>query len=47
VRRSRAHQRLLRDADAVHGGHEVKWTGDGLMTTFGSSTDAVRCAVAM
>src|SRR4030095_13404447 len=43
----RAHQRLLRDAVAVHGGHEVKWTGDGLMTTFASSADAVRCAVAM
>jgi class 3 adenylate cyclase/tetratricopeptide (TPR) repeat protein len=43
----RAHQRLLRDAVAVHGGQEVKWTGDGLMTTFASSADAVRCAVAM
>jgi class 3 adenylate cyclase len=28
----RAHQRLLRDTLVVHGGHEVKWTGDGLMT---------------
>src|SRR5262245_39366949 len=43
----RAHQRLLRDAVAVHGGQEVKWTGDGLMATFASSADAVRCAVAM
>src|SRR5262245_8800347 len=43
----RAHHRLLRDAVAVHGGHEVKWLGDGLMTTFASSADAVRCAVAM
>src|SRR4030095_5659181 len=43
----RAHQRLLRDALTVHGGQEVKWTGDGLMTTFASSADAVRCAVAM
>src|SRR4029453_9859413 len=43
----RAHHRLLRDAVAVHAGHEVKWTGDGLMTTFASSADAVRCAVAM
>src|SRR4029453_19106586 len=43
----RAHQRLLRDAVAVHAGHEVKRTGDGLMTTFASSADAVRCAVAM
>ena len=43
----RAHHRLLRDAVAVHGGQEVKWLGDGLMTTFPSSADAVRCAVAM
>src|SRR4030095_4482810 len=43
----RTHHRLLRDAVAVHGGQEVKWTGDGLMTTFTSSADAVRCAVAM
>src|SRR5262245_43526096 len=43
----RAHQRLLRDAVAVHGGQEVKWTGDGLMSTFASSADAVRCGVAM
>src|SRR5262245_11253023 len=43
----RAHHRLLRDAVAVHGGQEVKWLGDGLMSTFASSADAVRCAVAM
>jgi class 3 adenylate cyclase/tetratricopeptide (TPR) repeat protein len=42
-----AHHRLLRDAVAIHGGREVKWTGDGLMTTFASSADAVRCAVTM
>src|SRR5262245_36182453 len=42
-----AHHRLLRDAVAMHGGQEVKWTGDGLMATFASSADAVRCAVAM
>src|SRR5262249_11382607 len=42
----RAHHRLLRDAVAVHGGQEGKWTGDGLMTTFASSAGAVRCAVA-
>ena len=43
----RAHHRLLRDAVVIHGGCEVKWLGDGLMTTFASSADAVRCAVAM
>src|SRR5262245_42695146 len=42
-----AHHRLLRDAVAMHGGHEVKWTGDGLMATFASSAEGVRCAVAM
>src|SRR5262245_2430978 len=43
----RVHHRLLRDAVTGHGGHEVKWLGDGLMSTFASSADAVRCAVAM
>src|SRR5262245_38064395 len=41
------HRRVLRDAVAMHGGQEVKWTGDGVMTTFASSADAVRCAVRM
>src|SRR5262245_29536941 len=43
----RAHHRLLGDAVTGHGGHEVKWLGDGLMSTFASSADAVRCAVVM
>jgi class 3 adenylate cyclase/tetratricopeptide (TPR) repeat protein len=43
----RAHHRLLRDALAVHGGREEKWLGDGMMTTFSSAADAVRCAVTM
>jgi class 3 adenylate cyclase len=43
----RAHRQLLRDALASHGGGEVKWLGDGLMTTFPSVADAVRCAIAM
>ena len=43
----RAHRRLLKDALAIHGGHEEKWLGDGLMTTFPSAADAVRCAVTM
>src|SRR5262245_56080719 len=29
----RAHHRLLGDAVTGHGGHEVKWLGDGLMST--------------
>ena len=43
----RAHHRLLKDAVAAHGGQEVKWLGDGLMTVFASAADAVRGAVAM
>ncbi|MEX1253735.1 MAG: AAA family ATPase [Dehalococcoidia bacterium] len=42
-----AHHKLLRDAVAAHGGHEVKWLGDGLMVAFPSAADAVRCAIAM
>jgi len=42
-----AHHRLLREAVAANGGHEVKWLGDGLMVAFPSAADAVRCAIAM
>src|SRR5262245_64464434 len=42
-----AHHRLLKDTAAAHGGQEVKWLGDGLMTVFASAADAVRGAVAM
>jgi class 3 adenylate cyclase len=42
-----AHHRLLNDTVAAHGGQEVKWLGDGLMTVFASAADAVRGAVAM
>jgi class 3 adenylate cyclase len=41
-----AHRQLLREALASHGGREVKWLGDGLLTTFASVADGVRCAVA-
>lgn len=37
-----AHHRLLKDTVAAHGGQEVKWLGDGLMTVFASAADAVR-----
>jgi class 3 adenylate cyclase/tetratricopeptide (TPR) repeat protein len=43
----RAHRQVLQDAIASHGGGEVKWLGDGLMTVFTSVADAVRCAIAM
>jgi class 3 adenylate cyclase len=43
----KAHHRLLREAVDAHGGHEVKWLGDGLMVAFDSAAEAVRCAIAM
>jgi class 3 adenylate cyclase len=43
----RAHHRLLSEAVQAHGGHEVKWLGDGLMVAFDSARDAARCAIAM
>jgi len=43
----RAHERAVRDALAVHGGSEVKTTGDGFMASFGSPTRALECAVAI
>lgn len=43
----KAHHRLLREAVESHGGHEVKWLGDGLMVAFDSTVDAVKCAIAM
>jgi class 3 adenylate cyclase/tetratricopeptide (TPR) repeat protein len=43
----RAHRRLLTDAVAAHGGHEVKWLGDGLMVGFPSAADAIGCAIGM
>src|SRR5215468_3431791 len=42
-----AHRQLLREAIAQHGGREVKWLGDGLLASFASVADGVRCAVAM
>ncbi len=42
-----AHHRLLSDVLRRHGGHEVKWLGDGLMVAFDSVLAAVRCAVEM
>jgi class 3 adenylate cyclase len=42
-----AHHQLLTDTVAQHGGHEVKWLGDGLMVAFPSAADALSCAIAM
>lgn len=43
----REHERLTREALAAHGGTEVKTLGDGFLASFGSVTQAVRCAVAL
>ncbi|HEV8623572.1 MAG TPA: AAA family ATPase [Acidimicrobiia bacterium] len=42
----RAHFAGLREVFAAHGGEEIKNTGDGLLMTFGSATDALAAAVA-
>jgi class 3 adenylate cyclase len=43
----RAHPQLLAEALAGHGGQEVQWLGDGVLATFASVAEAVRCAVTM
>jgi predicted ATPase/class 3 adenylate cyclase len=42
-----AHHRILRQTVEHHGGHEVKWLGDGLMVSFPSAAEALRCAISM
>lgn len=39
------HDRVVRHALSIHGGTEVKHTGDGLMASFRSVIDAVSCAI--
>jgi class 3 adenylate cyclase len=41
----REHDRLTRDALALHGGAEVKTLGDGFMASFGSAQRALECAI--
>ena len=43
----REHERLTREALKDHGGSEVKTMGDGFMTSFGSATKALECAIAI
>jgi len=43
----RAHHTLLKHAVAAHGAQEVKWLGDGFVSVFVSTADAVRCAIAL
>jgi class 3 adenylate cyclase len=41
------HDRIVRDALAAEGGHEVKHTGDGIMAVFVSAAAAIRCAMSV
>ena len=41
----RAHDQIIRDAVRLHGGSEVKHTGDGMMAAFPSVTGAIESAV--
>ena len=43
----REHFGALREAVSLHGGREIKSTGDGLMVVFPSAVAAVRCAIDM
>ena len=43
----RRHDALIRDALAAHNGSEVKHTGDGIMASFVSASQALECAIAI
>jgi class 3 adenylate cyclase len=43
----RAHNKIVREALATHGGSEIKHTGDGIMASFPSASGALECAVAI
>ena len=43
----RAHNHVVRQALAGHGGREVKHTGDGIMAFFSCAARAVECALAI
>lgn len=42
-----AHDRILRDCVAAHGGRIANWAGDGVLATFDAPTRAIRCAIAL
>lgn len=41
----RTHNTIVRDALQVHGGREIKHTGDGIMASFAGASRAIECAV--
>jgi class 3 adenylate cyclase len=43
----RTHNTIIREALNIHGGTEVKHTGDGIMASFPSAARALACAVAI
>ena len=43
----RAHNAIVREALAPHGGSEIKHTGDGIMASFPSASGVLECAVAI
>lgn len=43
----RRHELIVREQLKAHGGSEVKTMGDGFMASFGSTTKAVECAIAI
>jgi len=43
----RTHDAIIRNAIKIHGGWEVKHTGDGFMISFSSVSHAVECAISI
>jgi class 3 adenylate cyclase len=43
----RAHNAIVREALGLHGGAEIKHTGDGIMASFASPSGALDCAIAI
>ncbi|MDA1090706.1 MAG: adenylate/guanylate cyclase domain-containing protein [Proteobacteria bacterium] len=43
----RVHNRIVREALSAHAGKEVKHTGDGIMASFGKTSDGVEAAILM
>lgn len=41
------HHDFLRDTVVAQGGEPVDWTGDGVMATFSSASEALQCAIAV
>jgi class 3 adenylate cyclase len=41
------HRKALSEAVAATGGEELEWLGDGMLASFSSAADAVRCAISM